>query len=250
MKKRLGSLLIIIAMVSAASPCPAQDHARRFIAAIEAYKADDYAAAIQGLEAIAADGVKNGRLFYDMGNAYLKSNDLGHAILWYERALTLMPNDPDLGFNYHYARSLTKDVQEDDGMPLTHIFFFWKYELSAGSVILLALAFNLLFWCLAILWRITRRRGLRKAAFGTLVPMLVLILTAGFNYYESAHRDQAIVLPAKIAVRSGLEPTSTELFELHAGAKVKVVRQMKDHLQIRFSEDKIGWVQDGTVGII
>jgi len=249
MKTRLCLTMVIIAMLAAA-PCPAQEHARQFLTAMEAYKAGDYAGAVNGLEAIAVSGIKNGQLYYDIGNAHLKNNDLGRAILWYERALILLPNDPDLRFNYDYARSLTKDAQDETTNPLVHILFFWKYQLSTRTVIVLALAFNLVFWGLATAQRLTRRRGLRHAALAALLPATVLIFTAAYNYYESAHPTQAIVLPDKIAVRSGLEPTSTELFELHAGAKVKVVKAMNHHVQIRFSEDKIGWIESGAVGRI
>lgn len=243
-------ILVIVGILAAPPQCPAQKHGRQFLAAMEAYKSGDYAAAVKGLESIASAGVRNGRLYYNLGNAHLKNNDLGRALLWYERALTLIPNDPDLRFNYEYARSLTKDLQEGGPSPLTRIIFFWVYDLSARTIILLALACNLIFWCLAIAWRLTRRRGLRHALLAMLVPTIVFILTAVYNYFEAAHHTRAVVLPPAVAVRSGLEPTSTELFELHAGAKVKVVRQMQDHVQIRFSEDKIGWIPSSAAGRI
>lgn len=240
-------LFALAAAMTVPRPCTAQEPARRFLAALEDYKSGDYAAAAKTLEAIAADGVQNGQLYYDIGNAHLKNNDLGRAILWYERALKRIPNDPDLRFNYDYARSLTKDAQEENTISLVRILFFWKYQLSAGATIMLALIFNLLFWLLAALWRLTRRRGPRNAALAILLPMIVFILTAGYNYYEAVHRPHAIVLPGKVAVRAGLEPTATELFELHAGAKVTVVRRMKNHVQIQYSEDKIGWVRTEAV---
>jgi tetratricopeptide (TPR) repeat protein len=250
MKTRLDIVLVLIAMLAAAVPCPAQEHARQFLAAMEAYKAGDYSAAAKTLETIAAAGVHNGRLYYNLGNAHLKNNELGRAILWYERALKLLPADPDLRFNHDYARSLTRDAQEENGTPLVRILFFWKYQLSTRSVILSALTFNLLFWGLAIAWRLSRRRGLRHAALAALVPASVFILTAAYNYYEAAYQTRAIVLPETIAIRAGLDPTATELFQLHAGAKVKVVKEMKAHVQIEFSQDKIGWIESAAIGRI
>lgn len=250
MKIRICLIFAIFGILSAPHQCPAQEHGRQFLAAMEAYKSGDYAASVEGLEAIADAGVRNGQLYYNLGNAYLKNNDLGRALLWYERALTLIPHDPDLRFNYEYARSLTKDLQEGGPSPLTRILFFWAYELSARTIIVLALTCNLIFWGLAIAWRLTRRRGLRHALLAVLVPTLVFVLTAAYNYFEAARHTQAVVLPPAVAVRSGLEPTSTELFQLHAGARVKIVRQMQDHVQIRFSEDKIGWIPSTAVGRI
>ncbi len=242
--------VIMFFVILAAGPCRAQEHARRFLTAVEAYKAGDYPDAAKELEAIADSGIRNGQLCYDIGNAYLKTNDLGRALLWYERALVLLPSDPDLRFNYDYARSMTKDVQDEDAGALVRILFFWQYQLSSRTIIFLALGFNLLFWALVTLWRVTRRRAVHHAALAALVPAVILVLTAGFNYYESAHPTRAIVLPDKIAVRSGLSPSSTELFELHAGAKVKIVKTMDKHVQIRFGEDKIGWIDGAAVGLI
>lgn len=228
---------------------PEQDHTRPFIAALEAYKNGDYGAAIEGFSDIVRSGVANGKLYYNLGNAYLKNAKLGPAILWYERALKLLPNDPDLIFNYQYARSLTKDAPEE-GSPLLRILFFWKYQLSSRAVALAAVGCSLIFWTALIAWQFTRRRSIRWIVIAAAAPALIFVLTAGVNYYESAHRRKAIVLPSQAAVRSGLQQGSTELFKLHAGAKVTVLKSLKDHYQIRYSNDKIGWVPEDVVGVI
>ena len=203
--KKLLALILLLITLSVALPCGAQDMARHFIAAIEAYKSGDYATAITGQEGIAQSGVRNGQLFYNLGNAHLKHNDLGRAILWYERAGQLIPDDPDLNFNLTYARSLTQDATEAGAAPLVRIFFFWNYQLSNRTIVIFAMAGNLLFWCLAIGYRFTRRRALRRAMLIVLVPAVIFILTAVFNYHASAHRSQGIVLAEQIPVRSGLE---------------------------------------------
>jgi tetratricopeptide (TPR) repeat protein len=243
-------LISLLAFAITAAPCRAQENARQFISAMEAYKAQDYSTTISNLENLAKSGIRNGELYYNLGNAHLKNNDLGRAILWYERSLSLLPNDPDVRFNYDYARSLTQDATEDGSASLAQIIFFWKYQLSPRTIIYLALCFNLLFWGLLLAKRMSLRRGFQYAAVAAFVPALVFIFTAAFNYYEETHRHQGIILAEKVSIRSGLEKTSTELFVLHAGAKVTVVKQMKDHFQIRFSDDKIGWVEKMTVDLI
>jgi tetratricopeptide (TPR) repeat protein len=243
-------LLLPWAFFAVLAPCHAQDNARRFVGAMKAYHAQDYTTAIANLEPIAESGVQSGELFYNLGNAHLKNNDLGRAILWYERALKLLPNDPDLRFNYDYARSLTLDAVEQDTVSIERILFFWKYELSGRTIVFAAIGANLIFWCMLLAYRLTGRRGLRYAAAAAVIPAILFILTAVFNYFESAHQRQAIVLAVQAPVRSGLESTSTQLFILHAGAKVQVVKEMKGHTQIRFSEDKMGWVENAMIGLI
>ena len=230
---------------SAASPL-----ARQFLAGLEAYQAGRYEQAIDQWEKIVRSGVANAELFYNLGNACLKADRLGPAILWYERAARLRPNDPDLRFNLDYARSLTRDRTEDTAISLARILFFWNYQLSRRAVAVTGLAGNLIFWLLMIAWRLTRRRGFFRTALLVAVPALVLILTAAANLYDDGRRRQAVILPEAVSVRSGHQPTDTELFVLHAGAKVRVVKQQKNHYQIRYSADKIGWIEQQAVGLI
>ena len=186
MKITATLFILLLAVTTGVHAAPARDNARDFIAAMAAYKAQDYPAAIEILETIVKNGVVNGQLYYNLGNAYLKNNDLGRALLWYERALALLPNDPDLRFNADFARSLTRDASEETATPLVRIFFFWKYQLSPNTIIVLAVLFNGLFWCLAAGWRFSSRRGLRLVMKIVLVPAVLFFLTATFNYYEAA----------------------------------------------------------------
>ena len=250
MKKWTLMLIFILLTLSVPPSVLAQENAHRFIAAMEAYKSQDYETAIREMELMVKSGVQNGSLYYNLGNAYLKDNRLGHAILWYERALKLLPNDPDLRFNSEHARSLTLDAIEGNDASALRIIFFWKYRLSNRAVVTLAVVFNCLFWSILIARGFIHRRGLRYAAITAAVPTVIFISTAVFNYYESSYLRQGIVLDEQVSVRSGFDQTSTELFILHAGAKLTVLKQNQSHLQVQFGKDKIGWIERRVLGII
>ena len=112
MKQWMLALFMSLWVVSP-SPGMAQENAHRFVAAMEAYKNQDYGSALQEMERIAKSGVHNGALFYNIGNAYLKDNRLGHAILWYERALKLLPNDRQMiGVELGVANSVLIKVNQ------------------------------------------------------------------------------------------------------------------------------------------
>jgi len=81
--------LAMLLLLGVFSPVRASDQARPFLSGLEVYKAGDYAQAIDRFGTIARSGVVNAQLYYNLGNAYLKNNELGPAILWYERALAL-----------------------------------------------------------------------------------------------------------------------------------------------------------------
>ncbi|MBI5142171.1 MAG: hypothetical protein HZA20_08290 [Nitrospirae bacterium] len=214
---------------------------------IAAYEKGDYRQAAKQFESIAGSGVTSGGLFYNLGSAHLKNGDLGRAILWYERASRLMPGDADLEFNLKHARGMAKDQAEGRQNMVARIIFFWRYALSSRAVRLCAILFGAAFWIALAAWRMTSRRELRAAAIASGAAGLLFALTALYNYYDSASWGSAVILPDEVVVRSGVSDDSTEMFRLHAGAKVRVVDRQAGHAKIIFSSDRIGWMRSADV---
>ncbi len=239
--------LLVLAIAGTAS---ASENARAFMAGIEAYGKGDWPAAIDAFERLAEGGSDSGQLFYNLGNAYLKNDDLGRALLWYERALKRTPDDPDLRFNYDYALTLTKDERGERESPLLRILFFWKYQLSLTTVRLAALLLNAALWTALTVLTIRKKRLLRPSIVLVAVATVIFSATAVFNYFEADHIRHAVILPEQVAVRSGFTDSATQLFVLHAGTKVRLERESDDYLLIRYTEDKIGWVRKFDVGVI
>ena len=250
MKIFLRHLCGILVVLGLLTPVQASENARYFLTGVTAYQNNEFDVAIAAFSAIADNGVENAELFYNLGNAYLKNDQLGPAVLWYERALKLDPTDPDLKFNLDYALSLTQDQKGEAPVPLSRIFFFWKYQLSADTIIWSAVILNLCFWLLLISGHIWRRRNLQRIAYAALILVLVFVSTALYNYYETSYRPEAIILPAEVSIRSGLSDDATELFVLHAGTKVRIAKEQGAHVRIHFAEGKIGWVKQEHVGLI
>ncbi|MEE4114380.1 MAG: tetratricopeptide repeat protein [Desulfobacteraceae bacterium] len=242
-----GSLVLLLAVAATA---PATQDARTFMDGTEAYLKGDWPAAITAFESLADSGVDNGKLFYDLGNAYLKNDDLGRALLWYERALKRIPDDPDLRFNYDYALTLTKDERGQKESPLLRILFFWKYQLSPSTVRWLAIFLNGALWIALSVLIIRKKRLLRPAVILVAAATLLFSATAIYNYVEAIHVRYAVILPEQVAVRSGFTDSATQLFVLHAGTRVRITRQTDTHLLIRYTADKIGWVKQSDVGMI
>ena len=81
--------------------------------ASNAYRNQDYKKSIELYEELVSQGIKNNRissqLYYNLGNAYFRDNQLGKAILNYERALLLEPGDGDIRHNLRFANNRTVD---------------------------------------------------------------------------------------------------------------------------------------------
>jgi tetratricopeptide (TPR) repeat protein len=221
-----------------------------FLRGVAAYKSGDFDQSVTAFETLAGRGIRNGKLFYNLGNACLKQDRLGHAVLWYERALRLMPDDPDLKFNYDYALSLTRDERGPSESPLLRILFFWKYLFAPKQLQWLSIIFNGIFWLVLILRQILKRSRLKTLSYGVFLLAAVSTLTVVYNAYEAAYVREGVILAAEAPVRSGLTDQATELFLLHAGAKVRIEREKGDYYRIRYSEGKIGWIEKSEVGRI
>ena len=246
-KSKLWCLLIVIFL---AMPTKATELTRAFLNGVHNYKTEDYEAAVVEFSKIVDAGIRNGNLFYNLGNAYLKNGDVGYAMLWYERALKLIPDDPDLKFNHKYGLTLVKDEREDNRLPILRVVFFWQHLLSATTIQWAAVILNMSFWLILVQQVLRRKRTLKTLGYVILTLALVFTLTAFYNHYASRYVKEAVILPDKVAVRSGLTDDSTELFVLHAGTKVKIEKENKDFYRIYFSEGKIGWLKQPEVGVI
>lgn len=250
MKSLTATCCILLIFLASFGHALASENARIFMDGTAAYAKGDFPAAIEAFGSLSDKGVENGRLFYNLGNAYLKNDDLGHALLWYERALKTIPDDPDLRFNYDYALTLTKDEQREQTSPLLRILFFWKYRLSPDTIRWTALGLNALLWLSLVVLVIRKKHLLRSSILLIAAATFIFSATAVFNFFESDRIRNAVILPAQVSVRSGFTDSATQLFVLHAGTKVRVERQSDDYLLIRYTEEKIGWVKTADAGII
>jgi tetratricopeptide (TPR) repeat protein len=226
-----------------------KDKAGVFVDAVRAYKAGDYAAAAAQFESIAATRVSNPDLFYNTGNAYLKSKDLGRAILWYERARKLAPSDPDLKFNLAYAQSLLKDKKEP-GFSFSSILYFWQGLVSLKWLQYAAITFSFGFF----IWATVQRARARQIFSGAGILFFLLFagatLAAGLEYNRINSDVKAVILAEQAGVRSGTMDNATLLFDLHAGTRVRVLDKKNNYMKIRFAKDKVGWVACSKAEII
>lgn len=247
---RYGCAALLVLLMAGSPAAALEDAEALFRKGVAAYGAGDFKESARAFQALADRGIQNGKLYYNLGNAYLKLEDLGHAILWYERALRRMPRDPDLRFNYAYALSLARDAGEPGEASFRRILFFWRYLLSPEQFQWVALLLNALLWI--VLFPRRGRRSTRMKTLGAAMLFLtsVAVLTAGYNAYEAAAVREGVILAEEAPVRSGLTEQATELFRLHAGARVRIEREREGYYRVRYSRDKFGWIPRDAVGRI
>jgi cytochrome c-type biogenesis protein CcmH/NrfG len=79
------------------------------------YESEKFLETAARLQALADAGVRDGRLYYNLGAAYFKIGDVGRAVLNFRRAQVLLPRDDDVAASLRLARTMTLDHIEVGG---------------------------------------------------------------------------------------------------------------------------------------
>ena len=213
-----------------------------------AYARGEFQQAIKDYEALLKQGA-SADLYYNLGNAYYRSENITRAVLNYERALLLSPGDRDIRFNLQIAQAKTIDKI----VPESEMFFFTWYRALVNlmsvdgwaSVALVSLALVII---LLLVYLFSERVWLRKVGFfGGILMLLLFVLSNIFAWQQKQNllfRKGAIVMTPTISVKSTPASNGTDLFILHEGTKVVITdSSMKDWREIRIADGKEGWIE-------
>ena len=216
------------------------------------YNAGDYALAVQQYEQILSQGVSSD-VYYNLGNAYYRLNDMTRAVLSYERALKLSPGDGDIVFNLQMARSKTVDKIS----PETEMFFVTWYRsllrlMSTDGWAVFALVALTLAIILTLIYLFATPLWLRKLGFFGGATMLLLFLLGNLFAWQQKRtlleRNEAIVIESPVSVKSTPTENGTSLFILHGGTKVYIVDDTMDNWkEVRVADGRQGWVETSDI---
>ena len=220
-----------------------------------AYQQEQYQQAAQIYEQLLKQG-ESADIYYNLGNAYYRMDDITHAVLAYERALLLSPGDADVRFNLQMARSKTIDKI----VPESEMFFVTWYRalvhlMSVDAWGRMAIVSLLCALLLVLVYLFAQRIWLRKVGFFGGVLLLVVFLAAnvfGFQQQRSLHhRTGAIIMRSAVSVKSTPSQNGTDLFILHEGTRVNIIDDtMRGWREIRVADGKSGWVELKEIEII
>ena len=267
MNKIIGVLLVVLCTV----PAIAQDESgmTRIVAdstqtayvpvlsdADSAYIQGDYLKAISIYESVIGNQGVNATLYMNLGNCWLKRDEIAKAILCYERAYLIDPSDPDIRFNLELARTKTVDKVS----PVNQLFIVvWFKKLLAvldinGWAVLTVVLFTLAIIMTGVLL-LSKKRGARKISFSFGIIFLLLsilsIIFATTQMGNLRNRDTAIIMSPSVTVKSTPSGSGTDLFIIHEGRKVQILdSSMKEWVEIRLEDGNTGWIPVNVMEII
>lgn len=213
------------------------------------YQEKKYEEALESYSTIADAGLESAALYYNMGNAYFKTDQLAKAILHYERAARLAPNDDDIRQNLNLAKEATIDRFETMPEPIIKTAYHGIFKaMQPGSWGVMAIVFLglMLVGTYLYLYTSLRRQGF---AFGLTTLILgVLSLWLGYAHYNHLKNNQPAIVMAKSSyVKSGPGEKAEDVFILHEGTKALVTESYDNWKKIKLPDGKIGWIEAADI---
>lgn len=217
-----------------------------FEKANSAYAEKDYDQAVFLYDSVENLGYEASTLYFNKGNAWFKLKNYPKAILNYEKAKKLAPNDEDIDANLAIVNSFIIDKIE----PIPELWFFkvW-YKLvnffNARQWTFISVALVWLFAFSLFYFIIVKKN--RNISFWVMLFFLFLSISSTYLAYKRHHfqvvHSTAVIMSPSQKILSAPDTESTELFIIHEGLKVELKEQYNDWYKIRLSDGKTGWVK-------
>ncbi len=191
------------------------------------------------------------QLYYNIGNAYFRQNELAKAILNYERALRLKPYDKDVRYNLEFAQSrIIDNIEEKDAFFISEWMTSLRNLLNESMWSIISIVLFLLAIAGAFIFAFSRNIALRKTGFHTAwLTLLLSLCCLGFSaslHHRDTAREEAIVMQGIVNVKASPDKSGTDLFTLHEGTKVKIRSTLTDWAEITVGDNR-GWIKMNTI---
>ena len=250
------ALLLLLAMPFAASAQSDSYVDSLWNAANAAYADGRWSDAAYDYRMISDMGLESAALYCNTGDAYYKDGNVPMAILYYERALKLDPSYGDAKYNLELMNALIQD--RIDPVP-EFILKVWAkdvcYVMDSDAWAISFIVFLALTLAMVLLFVLAPSASGRRTGFFTGIVMLVLAVSSlSFSIWQKKDymsADEAVVMRPVTSVKSSPSSgSSTDLFILHEGTKVRVIDEVGRWNNIELADGRQGWLPAEDVEII
>ncbi|MEM9227313.1 MAG: tetratricopeptide repeat protein [Verrucomicrobiota bacterium] len=206
-----------------------------FSSANAAYISGDYSAALAEYEALMQQG-QSTALLYNLGNAYAQLGQPGQAILAYERALVLAPENPDILANLSYVREGAQ--AEPPGRS-------WNESAAQTLSLSTWTLFTVVgFWAGLGLFILAPLYRWRSPWRSLLLGLSVLAVGAGLLGLLGYHQlsKEGVVLQADAPLKLAPTQNSPASTFLQAGTTADLKRQKGNYAYVETQAGEQGWL--------
>jgi tetratricopeptide (TPR) repeat protein len=223
-----------------------------FVNGNQQFQAKNYEKAIEAYEIhLAKSNHSKFEACHNLGNAYYRVDNYAKAILNYERALLIEPNNERLQHNLDVVNQ-----KIEDQFAKAESFFLVKWWTNWRNL------FSVLNWSIfAILMSFGGAIGLRFLLIGenfkaqrnglllgfiALIFMILFSLTAWQRSVVMKKPKTAILINKEIDLKTAADKESPTIFILHSGTKIRLIDELGDWRKVRLPNGDLGWLEKGS----
>jgi hypothetical protein len=181
---------------------------------------------------------------YNLANSYARAGKPGLAVLNYERAALLAPDDPDINANLEYVRASAHVATEPRGR-FARIARAASPRLAAWAGVL-----GITLVGLGMLARRTTRRFQWMRIGGIVIGAALIALTASNAMMLWPRMHEAVILINQTPVRVSPVPMGDTAFVLPEAETVTITAEHEDFALIRTRRGLSGWVAHANLGAV
>ncbi len=214
-----------------------------------------YREALDGYKQLEGKGLESVAMYGCMGNAYLSIDSTAGAILYYERALLLAPQNADLRHNLAVANGRVTDPIE--AVPVFFGTRLWRNTTSllvadTWGIVSLGVMWLASVCTLFFMYRSKDRH--RKwyfwaAAFLLTMDLLMTFLGGNRLAVERDH-SRGVLMPRQVSVKGEAQATSSEIGQAPGGTVVRILENNNGWVKIQLPDGNEGWVAALSVAVI
>lgn len=217
----------------------------------QAYNEGNYQEAISFYESVLAAGEHSFELYYNLGNAYYKLNDIANSIYFFEKAKMINPEDNDLLVNLAFANQMTIDaIAEKENTGISKFFDQLVKQLDLNSWATLAIVFSILFVGSYILFLLSNKTIIKRLAFAVSVTAVLISLSAyglGLSHQSKEKKDQPAIVFSEVVLKAEPNERAQALFSLHPGTKLQLVDHLGEWSEVQIADGQTGWVPNTRI---
>ena len=217
-----------------------------------AYNKAEYQKAISLYEQTLKMGQFSAEVYYNLGNAYYKLNNVAESIYYFEKAKQLDPNDEDIIINSNFAKNMTIDAIEK--LPESQIVTFQKKIYGIFNFSYWSYLTVILFWIFSgffLVYVFIKSASLKQTfffiAFGILIFFMISFLITYSIEEKEKNTNFAILFSNQKDIWSEPNQQAELLFSLHEGTKVEVLDILENWKKIRIANGSEGWIENASL---
>ncbi|NNE36508.1 MAG: tetratricopeptide repeat protein [Rhodothermales bacterium] len=226
---------------------------RHFDEGNEHYANGAYQNAVAAYEMALESGFASAELYYNLGNAYYRLDELGNAMLNYKRSERLAPGRTAL----QHSLNLTNSRLTDKFSRLPDPFWIKLSESVYSRKMILPLTlFGLLLYVIGVglvgyrMWSSDTNAWIRRAYTIAIVVGIPLLIGGLTESYRLSHDVSGVVVVDQTELRDGPSEEEPTALQVHEGLVVRIDREEPDWTRVILPNGISGWVSAETIVII